>query len=239
MERKDLTDSERRALSLMVSKLFDGAVLQIPVADGVVKQLCFRMAGEKLPDQPLGESLKASENSLFISGEVFSGGKLLKRTWLGMGPLDEVLVTLKHLGGTKKILSQFLHESAVRKALGVDDSVPYELGRAGVSPKASPLKDELGDRADDEFEAYDFGEDCRVVGHDGWERVQSGGDGDVDFSKIVYARFADDESGADSTKLTFNVKFKGGQVDEVYALEHRHGNEIGQRRQPGSERPRG
>lgn len=238
MERKDLNDTERRALSKLVGKLFDGAVIVLPDSKAGVKFLCFRMAGEVLPDVALGRPAKARETGLFISGESYVAGRVDSRTWLGTGSLDEILITLQAFGGdVRQMLNRFLHEASVRAALGVDDSVEYDLSKSPSSiPPSAPGRDHDA-LADAEFEGYDFGDDCRVVGHDGWESSSSGDE--ASFSKIVYVRFADDESGADSTKVTFNVKFKAGEVDEVYALEHRHGNEIGQRRQPHQERPRG
>lgn len=116
--------------------------------------------------------------------------------------------------------------------------VKHAAGERTAAPAAP--KDGFDQLADAEFESYEFGGDCSVVGHDGWERVSRGDS--AEFSKIVYVRFSDDPAEADSTKLTFNVKFQGNQIEDVYALEHRHGNEIGQRGRPVDggkvERPR-
>jgi hypothetical protein len=234
MSRKNLSDGERRALTLLVAKLFDGVVVSIPVDVGITKQLCFRMAGEELPELPEGESLAASENSLFVSGEVFSGGKLLKRTWLGMGPLDEVLITLDSLGGSRRILKAFLHEASVRRALGVKEDDSFDRKMELVAELYGPKN-----IADIEFQGYEFGDGCQVEDHDGWVVEHSSVNETTTYSKAVYVRFDSQKAEEPSIKATFNVVFRRGQLEDVYALEHRHGTEIGQPRWPASERPRG
>lgn len=236
VERSSLNEAQRRALTNMVSALFDGAMISVRVQDGGVKYLCFRMGGEALPVIPDGESLEASQNSLFLSGEVFHGGKLSHRTWLGMGQLDELLITLESLGDVRELLTAFQHTASIRAALGVSRDKVISLGD-GDGPGASAVADSFSVQADKEFEAYDFGEDCQVVDHDGWTSYVRGTD--AEYTKIVYVRFADDESGADTTKVGFTVRFKGDAIDDVAAIEQRRGNEIGQRGRPAAERPRG
>lgn len=46
----------------------------------------------------------------------------------------------------------------------------------------------------------------------------------------MYIQYDDDAENADSHKVSFHVRFdEAGRVDDVYALETEHGNEIGQR----------
>jgi hypothetical protein len=240
MDRKDLNETERRALTKLVAALFDGAVIVLPDSKAGVKFLCFRMDGELLPEVPLGRPARAADNSLFISGESYVAGRVDSRTWLGTGPLDEILVTLNAFGGdVRQMLDRFLHESAVRKALGVKDDKPYDLSQSPSTIPFAPRapRDAYDHRAEAEFEAYDFGDDCRVVAHNGWERVEAGDE--VEFTKVVFVRFADDESGADSHRVGFTVLFKGDQVEQASATLSRTGDDIGQRGKPLAERPRG
>jgi hypothetical protein len=74
------------------------------------------------------------------------------------------------------------------------------------------------------FERYVFGEGVIVEGHDSWDT----NDRD-DYTKIVYVTFDDSEGGdVSSSKLSFHVTFDvTGAIDEVYALEMKHGNLIG------------
>lgn len=236
MERTELNGSERRALSKLVGKLFDGAVIALPREADEEKFVCFRMKGEEIPVVPLGEPGKASDTGLFMSGESYIGGRVSTRLWLYVGALDEVLRVLEHFGDVRQLLARFQFESSARKALGTKEDKIYDLTRAPSTLPVLP-RDRCDALADVEFASYDFGDDCAVVGSDGWERVEHGDV--VEFAKNVYVTFEDGPKDADSTKVSFNVKLKGGEVDEVYALEHLHGSEIGQRGRPEGERQRG
>lgn len=78
----------------------------------------------------------------------------------------------------------------------------------------------LADRA---FEAYNFGEGVSVVASDCWNT-----DDENDYTKIVYVAYIDDHADADSHKVSFHVRFNGNsQVEDAYALEMEHGNDIG------------
>lgn len=79
------------------------------------------------------------------------------------------------------------------------------------------------------FERYKFGaDDCddgnvTVVDHDNWSM-----DDKNDFTKVVYVRYRDDPADADSHKISFHVRFnQAGEVEDAYALETEHGNDIG------------
>lgn len=79
--------------------------------------------------------------------------------------------------------------------------------------------------ADDELAGYDFGDDVTVEGQDSWDTSDPS-----DFTKVVYVRYSDMPPEADTEKVSFHVKFDAiNRVAEAYALEMRHGNEIGQR----------
>lgn len=236
MDRKDLNETERRALTKLVSALFEGAVIALPDSKAGVKFLCFRMDGELLPEVPLGRPARAADNSLFISGESYVAGRVDSRTWLGTGPLDEILVTLNAFGGdVRQMLNRFLHESATRAAMGVKIDKIFDLSQSPMQQVVQHV--DYSARADAEFEAYEFGEDCQVVGTGGWASSSSGDS--AEFTRMVYVRYSDDEAGADSHKVGFTVRFNGGELVDAFACEQRHGNEIGQRGKPAPERPRG
>lgn len=104
-----------------------------------------------------------------------------------------------------------------------------------MSQQNAPLSDsEMTSReskADDVFEKYKLGNDdmddgnVTVNDHDRWNT-----DDPQDFTKIVYVSYHDDPSDADSSKISFHVRFDElGQVDEAYALDMESGNEIGWR----------
>jgi hypothetical protein len=76
--------------------------------------------------------------------------------------------------------------------------------------------------ADTAFEDYDFGEDDSVVHHDGWDTSDP-----KDLIKVVYMQF-DGYPSDESEKVSFHVRFdENDNIEEVYALECRHGTEIG------------
>lgn len=103
------------------------------------------------------------------------------------------------------------------------NNLPYEVQEQ--SPDLTVSEDIKIAMADEEFERYGFGSDVTVVAHDNWNR-----DDPLDFTKVVYVRFPDMPPEADSEKLSFHVRFLvDGDIEEVYALEMRHGNEIGER----------
>lgn len=82
--------------------------------------------------------------------------------------------------------------------------------------------------AEDEVESYDFGDGVTVVAQDGWDTSDLD-----DLTKIVYVAFDDDKAEDDSHKVSFHVRFDAaGAVDDVYALEMAHGNDIGSRGAP-------
>lgn len=237
MKRSDLNAAERRTLSKLVGRLFDGAVVALPDSKAGVKFLCFCMVGEALPEVPLGQPALSRATGLFISGESYIGGRLDSRTWLGTGPLDEILVTLEAFGGdVRELLKRFQRELDVRAPMGAKADAPFDLSRSPVG-KPPEAEDDLRDRADAEFEAYEFGGDCRVEAHNGWERAQT--DGEVEFSKVVYVRFDDDAPNSDSHKVGFTVLFSGGKVEQVSACLTRSGDDIGERGSAPAERQRG
>ncbi len=95
-------------------------------------------------------------------------------------------------------------------------------------------------KADEVLAAYKFGSDdfddsnVRVVGHDNWDRSNR-----YDLTKIVYVQYRDEPADADSHKVSFHVRFsKAGEVEDAYALEMEHGNDIGCRGDVGSEKPK-
>lgn len=76
--------------------------------------------------------------------------------------------------------------------------------------------------ADTAFEDYDFGDDGSVVHHDNWDTNDS-----KDLIKVVYMQF-DGHPNDESEKVSFHVRFdENDNIEEVYALECRHGTEIG------------
>ncbi len=77
------------------------------------------------------------------------------------------------------------------------------------------------------FENYDFGENLIVVDFDSWDVTP----GDNDWIRIVYVQDSEKIS-QDCEKISFHVKWKSSDdldlhVDDVYALEIKHGQEIG------------
>lgn len=76
--------------------------------------------------------------------------------------------------------------------------------------------------ADAVLAAFNFG-DTTVVGQDSWDTTDQN-----DFIKIVYVQYQEDLPDADSHKISFHVRFnQAGEVDDAYALEMEHGNDIG------------
>lgn len=89
------------------------------------------------------------------------------------------------------------------------------------------------DKADSEFEAYQFGDDLRVVSHSNWDTTDP-----LDYTKLVY--FIDaDKPGADSQRISFHVRFlpdgNGTTVDDAYGLLMSNGADIGARGTVASE----
>jgi hypothetical protein len=76
------------------------------------------------------------------------------------------------------------------------------------------------------FESYQFdqGDDgVTVIDHDSWNK-----DDVSDFTKVVYVAYRDEPENMDSHKISFHVRFnESSEVDEAYALEMEHGNEVG------------
>ena len=97
-----------------------------------------------------------------------------------------------------------------------------------MSSARKPSTDDLTRReevADDEVASYNFGEGVKVVAMDGWDTSDLN-----DLTKIVYVEYDDDKPDDDSHKVSFHVRFDAeGAVDDAYALEMRHGNDIGSR----------
>lgn len=82
--------------------------------------------------------------------------------------------------------------------------------------------------ADQAFESYDFGPDVEIEDHDNWNTDDAN-----DLTKIAYARFRDSaDPEEDSFKISFHVRFSAetGTLTEAYALEMRHGQELGFKR---------
>lgn len=68
--------------------------------------------------------------------------------------------------------------------------------------------------ADDEFDAYRFGEDVTVLAHDNWNT-----DDPCDYTKIVHMQFNDDAPEAGPREISFHVRFNAdGSVEDAYAL---------------------
>lgn len=79
--------------------------------------------------------------------------------------------------------------------------------------------------ADEIFESYAFGEGVSVVASNGWDASDLD-----DYVKVAYLEYDDDLPEADSHKASFHVRFgKDGSVEDAYALEMEHGNDIGSR----------
>lgn len=77
--------------------------------------------------------------------------------------------------------------------------------------------------ADDEFESYNFGEGVTVSQSDNWDKNEAD-----DLVKIVYVTFDDDLPDADSSKISFHVRFNpDGSVDDAYGLDMESGNDVG------------
>lgn len=132
MKRSDLTEAQRHALGAVVRNLFEGAVLEIVPVDGSAeKYLCFRMGGEELPELPLlDDVLEALQSGLYLSGESYQAGgpeqgKLpVARRWLGMGSLDEVLMTLESFGN----LDRLLEAHQLQMGFRATQNVPRDRG---------------------------------------------------------------------------------------------------------------
>jgi hypothetical protein len=104
---------------------------------------------------------------------------------------------------------------------------PTATMRAGISHGEIDLfevsRAEKEQAADDAFERYDFGRGVEVVAHEDWNTDDS-----RDFTKLVYVTYPEDDQAAASRKVSFHVKFlDGGALEDVYALEMEHGQEIG------------
>lgn len=232
ISRTKLSHSQRRALSNIVTALFDGVTLCVSRQGECAnaKYLCFRMAAEALPRVPgLKESLEAAETGLYMTGDITRNGALTGRTWLGTGPLDEILVTLDQFGDAGPTLEQI--NDSLRGQADMLERVNIEsFGDMSVVMVSleGPLQQTIA-MSDQEFEAYMFGDGCTVAEHDGWV-VETHGATAAEATKIVYLRFDDDQEDVDSHKASFKVRFEHGVVQDVVALLHSSGNEIGMRR---------
>lgn len=245
IQRSELSKDERRGLDVMVARLFEGVTLSFRDQRAGSKFLCFRMAGEELPDVPRSEqAFEASESGLFITGETYKAGEVRTRTWLGIGPLEEILVRLEDLGDPRKLLRGFLFAHSASAAIGRERCQPpgvalvvAEIDHPSPPDSARNVADK--ELADKELEGYDFGEGVEVLGHEGWVYDVHRGNR-LEMSKTVYLKFAEDSKGADSRKATFSVFFEGGSVADVVAVERGEGVIIGSRAAPQSrERTRG
>jgi hypothetical protein len=79
--------------------------------------------------------------------------------------------------------------------------------------------------ADQEFEAYEFGDGVTVSESDNWDKNDP-----EDFTKIVYITCEGDLPDADSERVSFHVRFNDdGTIDDAYGLLMRTGAEIGSR----------
>lgn len=88
-------------------------------------------------------------------------------------------------------------------------------------------RDKLEAIADDVLASYDFGDDLQDMEHGNWNAEED--DGEIDFTKVLYATWKDDPD-ADSTKVSFHVRFSGeGKVVDAYAYDMDSGNEFGKR----------
>lgn len=109
---QDALIKQRRALACVARDLYEGAVLEIVPVDGSAeKYLCFRLAGEEMPEMPmLSDTLQANQSGLYISGEMYQtgtpkpGNVPRERTWMGIGSLDDVLITLASFGDLERLL---------------------------------------------------------------------------------------------------------------------------------------
>jgi hypothetical protein len=107
----------------------------------------------------------------------------------------------------------------------------YRLAQetAGVTaPAKAPLPPDFSldhriNLADQAFESYDFGPTVEIVDHDNWNTEDVN-----DLTKIAYATFTD-MAAEDSFKISFHARFSAetGELAEAYALDVRHGQELG------------
>lgn len=89
-------------------------------------------------------------------------------------------------------------------------------------PYVPALRESL---ADDVFSAYLFGDDVTVETHNSWNT-----DDPNDWTKIVYVTYADNDPQADSSKISFHVRFApDGKIEDAYGLDMARGNDIGRR----------
>jgi len=85
--------------------------------------------------------------------------------------------------------------------------------------------------ANEAFIMYDFGEGNTCGSSEGWDVSDP-----EDLIKAVYIEFADADKDAPSEKISFHVRFTSeGVIDEVYALDVRTGNYVGQAGAPATE----
>ena len=105
----------------------------------------------------------------------------------------------------------------------------YSLMVADAQASKVILMAQRESKADEVLAAYKFGSDelddgnVTVVGHDNWDRSDPS-----DFTKFIYVQYRDEPAEADSHKVSFHVRFNNaGEVEDAYALEMGHGNDIG------------
>ncbi|KVV07340.1 hypothetical protein [Burkholderia ubonensis] len=93
------------------------------------------------------------------------------------------------------------------------------------SRAATTDHDDKRERAQTAFEAYDFGDGVMVHDHDPWDTSDA-----MDFTKIVYLGYPEDDPESELHKTTLHVRFRpDAALDQVYALEVASGNQIGKR----------
>lgn len=130
---------------------------------------------------------------------------------------------LKLVGG----LSSAVHGAAAinPEVLEYLDSAPA----AGFVLKPAPSRDlnELNRRltiADEAFAEYNFGEEYSVVTLAGWDTTDMD-----DLRKIVYAN-VDANPDADSSRLSFHARFKGGALSDICIQDMRQDADVPARR---------
>lgn len=130
-----------------------------------------------------------------------------------------------------KVIKVVGSEVFVRSDDGAEIGVPRDAIRLSFIRPLDALSSETDSpgplsarqaAADDAFASFDFGDGVDCVDANGWDFS-----GPLDWTRVVYLEFDDDDASA-STRAFFHARFtEQGDLDEVYALLADSGDFIG------------
>lgn len=135
------------------------------------------------------------------------------------------LIAINYNDGTVSDHYIAFSPSQIKSAIGATVFLNESNLLVDQSPMETIMKKSLQEKqlvANQAFENYEFGDGLEIVGTDGWDTTDP-----QDFIRVAYARNTDNPN-KDSEKISFHVRFdQADLVEDVYALECKHGTEIG------------